>query len=65
MPKIKTKKAALKRFKKTTNGKFVRKKSFKGHLLTKKSAKRKRSLSQKATVTFGDSLVLRTLMPYL
>lgn len=65
MPKLKTKKAALKRFKKTVNGKFVRRKAGKGHLLTKKSRKRKRFLSQKAIVSFGESLVLRSLMPYL
>ncbi len=65
MPKLKTKKSALKRFKKTANGKFIRKKAWKGHLLEKKSSKRKRSLSQKAVVTFGESLVLRSLMPYL
>lgn len=65
MPKLKTKKSALKRFKKTVNGKFVRRKACKGHILEKKSTKRKRSLSQKAVVTFGDSFALRTLMPYL
>lgn len=65
MPKLKTKKSALKRFKKTVNGKFIRKKACKGHILEKKSSKRKRNLSQKAVVTFGHSLVLRTLLPYL
>ena len=44
MPKIKTRKSALKRFRKTPTGKFMRKKAFKGHLLEKKSAKRKKSL---------------------
>ena len=65
MPKLKTKKSVLKRFKKTVKGKFMRRRAFKGHLLTKKSAKRKRSLSQKAVVSFGESLVLRSLLPYL
>ena len=65
MPKLKTKKSVLKRFKKTVNGKFMRRRAFKGHLLSKKSAKRKRSLSQKAVVSFGESLVLRSLLPYL
>lgn len=65
MPKLKTKKSVLKRFKKTVTGKFIRRKAFKGHLLGKKSAKRKRSLSQKAIVSFGDSLALKTLLPYL
>mgnify|MGYP000447814676 CR=1 FL=1 len=39
MPKIKTRKSALKRFRKTVTGKFMRKKAFKAHLLEKKSAK--------------------------
>lgn len=65
MPKLKTKKAALKRFKKTANGKFIRRRASKGHLLEKKSAKRKRSLSQRMVVSFGESLVLRSLLPYL
>ena len=65
MPKLKTKKSVLKRFKKTVNGKFVRKKACRGHLLEKKSAKRKRSLSQKAVASFGESLVVRSLLTYL
>ena len=35
MPKIKTRKSALKRFRKTVTGKFIRRKAFKGHLLEK------------------------------
>jgi large subunit ribosomal protein L35 len=65
MPKLKTRRAVLKRFKKTVNGKFIRRKASKGHLLEKKSSKRKRALSQKARVSFGESLVLRSLLPYL
>lgn len=65
MPKLKTRKSVLKRFKKTVSGKFIRRKASKGHLLEKKSAKRKRTLSQKAVVSFGESLVLRSLLPYL
>ena len=43
MPKIKTCRAAAKRFKKTGTGKLVRNKAYKSHILTKKSAKRKRN----------------------
>ena len=43
MPKIKTCRAAAKRFKKTGTGKLVRNKAYKSHILTKKSQKRKRS----------------------
>ncbi|PSQ51252.1 MAG: 50S ribosomal protein L35 [Bacteroidetes bacterium QH_10_64_37] len=49
MPKMKTHSGAKKRFKKTGNGKIKRKKANKGHLLTKKNAKRKRHL-RKSTI---------------
>lgn len=49
MPKMKTHSGAKKRFKKTANGKIKRKKANKGHLLTKKSPKRKRQL-RKSTI---------------
>ena len=45
MPKVKTKRAAAKRFKVTGTGKLKRMKAYKSHILTKKSAKRKRNLS--------------------
>tara|TARA_B100001142_G_scaffold148915_1_gene149821 strand:- start:323 stop:520 length:198 start_codon:yes stop_codon:yes gene_type:complete len=64
MPKIKTRKAALKRFRKTATGKFIRRKAFKGHLLEKKSAKRKKSLSRKMIVFKGDAVALRSMIPY-
>ncbi len=44
MPKIKTNRAAAKRFRKTASGKFKAGHAFKSHILTKKSTKRKRSL---------------------
>ena len=43
MPKIKSNSGAAKRFKKTGNG-FKHKQSFRSHILTKKSTKRKRQL---------------------
>ena len=50
MPKIKTSRAAAKRFKKSGTGKLKRIKAYKSHILTKKSTKRKRNL-RKATMT--------------
>ena len=50
MPKMKTSRAAAKRFKKTGTGKLKRNKAYKSHILTKKSTKRKRNL-RKATIT--------------
>ena len=42
MPKLKTKRAAAKRFKTTGTGKLKRNKAYKSHILTKKTAKRKK-----------------------
>ena len=50
MPKVKTSRAAAKRFKKTGTGQLKRMKAYKSHILTKKSTKRKRNL-RKATIT--------------
>jgi len=65
MPKLKTKKAVMKRFKKTATGKFVRRKAFKSHILEKKSEKRKRSLCQKAVSTKGDAKNIQQVLPYI
>ena len=46
MPKLKTRKAALKRYKKTGTGNFLRRHAYKGHLLMKKSNVQKRRLSK-------------------
>jgi large subunit ribosomal protein L35 len=65
MPKLKTKKAAAKRFKKTGTGELKRMKAFKSHILTKKTAKRKRNL-RKATLTDSTNLkTMKKIMPYL
>ncbi|MCH5600767.1 50S ribosomal protein L35 [Niabella ginsengisoli] len=44
MPKVKTNSSAKKRFKVTGTGKITHQKSFKRHILTKKSTKRKRHM---------------------
>ena len=44
MPKLKTRKGVKKRFKITATGKVLKHQAFKGHLLSKKSKKRKRAL---------------------
>ena len=48
MPKMKTSRAAAKRFHKTGTGKLKRMKAYKSHILTKKSQKRKRNLRKSA-----------------
>ena len=54
MPKVKTKRAAAKRFKKTGTGELKRMKAYKSHILTKKSQKRKRGLRKATTLTSAD-----------
>ena len=65
MPKVKTKRAAAKRFKKTGSGQLKRMKAYKSNILTKKSAKRKRNLRQ-ATMTDATNVkTMKKIMPYL
>ncbi|MGN0481196.1 MAG: 50S ribosomal protein L35 [Lachnospiraceae bacterium] len=65
MPKVKTKKAAAKRFKKTGSGELKRMKAYKSHILTKKTAKRKRNL-RKATLTDATNVkTMKKILPYL
>ena len=65
MPKIKTNRAAVKRFKKTATGKLKRNKAYKSHILTKKSTKRKRNLRQ-ATITDATNVKnMKKVLPYL
>ena len=65
MPKMKTHRGAAKRFKITASGKIKRSKACKSHILTKKSAKRKRQLSQLTIMDKSDSKRIRRLLPYL
>ena len=55
MPKLKTRKAAAKRFKATGTGKFMRRRAFHNHLLDHKSPKLKRHLKTKAVVDERDA----------
>ena len=65
MPKLKTKRAAAKRFNNTGTGELKRNKAYKSHILTKKSTKRKRNL-RKATMTDAtNSKVMNKILPYL
>ena len=63
--KMKSHRGACKRFKVTGSGKVKRNKAYKSHILTKKSAKRKRNL-RKATITDStNSKVMKKILPYL
>ena len=64
MPKLKTRKAASKRYKVTGNQNFLRRHAFKGHLLMKKSKKQKRKLSQTLCVNKNDTKAINLMLPY-
>lgn len=64
MPKLKTRKAAAKRYKVTGTGNFLRRHAFKGHLLMKKSNKQKRKLSQRLCVSVNDYMAIKLMLPY-
>ena len=59
--KMKTKRAAAKRFKVTGTGKLKRNKS---HILTKKTTKRKRNLRKSALVDETNVKTMKKIMPY-
>ena len=64
MPKVKTSRAAAKRFKKTGNGKLKRMKAYTSHILTKKSQKRKRNLRKATVAVPANAKVMKKILPY-
>ncbi len=64
MPKIKTVRGAAKRFKKTSSGGFKHKHANLRHILTKKSAKRKRKLRPKGMASKSDLNMVVACLPY-
>ncbi|HXZ39559.1 MAG TPA: 50S ribosomal protein L35 [Terriglobales bacterium] len=64
MPKLKTHKGAAKRFKKTATGKVKRHHSFLRHMLTSKSHKRKKKLSEAVLVSPADTPKVKRMIPY-
>lgn len=64
MPKMKTRKGAAKRFRRTGGGKFKRNRAYKSHILTSKSRGRKRKLRQGAVVNKTNESQLRRMLPY-
>ena len=65
MPKIKSNRGAMKRFRVTASGKIKRSRGFKGHLLSSKNKKRKRHLRKGVLVSPADQRNIRKLVPYL
>ena len=64
MPKLKTRKAAAKRYKITGKNNFLRRHAYKGHLLMKKSNRQKRKLSQVTLVSERDVHTIKLMLPY-
>ena len=64
MPKIKTKRAAAKRFSTTGTGKLKRNKAYKSHILTKKTTKRKRNLRKAAMTDATNVKTMKKVLPY-
>jgi large subunit ribosomal protein L35 len=62
MPKMKTKSGAKKRFSLTASGKIKRKHAYKSHILTKKSKKRKRNLTQTGLVSKSDENNIKAML---
>ena len=65
MPKIKTNRAAAKRFKVTGTGKLKRSKAYKRHILTKKTRKNKRNLRKAAIVDMTNVKAMKKILPYM
>lgn len=62
MPKVKTNSSAKKRFKVTGSGKITHQKSFKRHILTKKSSKRKRGMRIDNTIAKANVDFVKRLL---
>lgn len=65
MLKIKTLKAASKRFKITASGKFKYKHAYKRHILTKKSKKNKRQLRNSGIFFKNYVTIIKKFVPYV
>ena len=64
MPKMKTNRAARKRFQKTGGDKIKRNSAFRRHLLTSKSRNRKRRLRSPAYIADANMRAVLRLLPY-
>jgi large subunit ribosomal protein L35 len=61
--KLKNRSSAAKRYKKTKNGKILRRKAFRGHILEKKSPKQKRRLRLNVLVFKGEIRSINRMLP--
>ena len=65
MPKMKTNRAAAKRFKKTATGKLKHKRAYLRHILSTKSPEQKRRLRKSGTLEKADAKRIKKLLPYI
>jgi large subunit ribosomal protein L35 len=65
MPKMKTKRAAAKRLRKTASGQLKRNRGWKRHLLEAKAPKRRRRLRKATLIAKVDEPRLKKIVPYL
>ena len=65
MPKMKTSRAAAKRFKLTGTGKLKRNKAYRRHILTKKTTKNKRNLRKAAMMDASNVKQMKKILPYM
>jgi len=65
MPKMKTRRAAAKRVRKTAKGHLKRNRGWKRHNLEGKEPKRRRRLGKALLIAKADEPRLKTLVPYL
>jgi large subunit ribosomal protein L35 len=65
MPKMKSNRAAMKRFGSTATGKIRRNKAYARHILTTKTTKQKRGLRSKSLVDKSNVKAVKKLLPYL
>ena len=65
MPKIKTSRAAAKRFKKTGTGQLKRMKAYNSHILTKKTTKINRNLRKSSLVDSTNVKNMKKILPYI
>jgi large subunit ribosomal protein L35 len=65
MPKMKTNRAAAKRFHATASGKVRRYKAYARHILTTKTSKQKRGLRAHSLVDHSNLKSIAKLLPYI
>ena len=65
MPKMKTSRAAAKRFNVTGTGKLKRNKAYKRHILTKKTTKTKRNLRKATIADATNAKNMKKILPYI